>query len=66
MNEILKTTDQTSAARCMIPDVLRGVKMHHSDNLVEVWHGLATPAVGCGFHAAYYSAELFEAHRAVS
>lgn len=52
----------SEATRCMVPDVLRGVKMSHSGDLVEVWHGLDTPAVGCGFHATYYAHELFEAH----
>lgn len=49
----------------MVPDILRGVRMIHSDDLVEVWHGLETPAVACGFHARYYLPEVFEAHREV-
>lgn len=53
----------SEAARCMVPDVLRGVKMSHSGDLVEVWHGMDTPAVACGFHATYYAPEVFEAHR---
>lgn len=51
--------------RCMVPDVLRGVRTSHSDDVVEVWHGMDTPAVGCGFHATYYTSELFEVHRAL-
>ena len=50
---------------CMVPDVLRGVRMSHSDDLVEVWHGMDTPAIACGFCATYYLPEVFEAHREV-
>lgn len=42
---------------CMVPHG------PHSDDVVEVWHGLESPAVGCGFHATHYAAELFAAHR---
>lgn len=55
----------SAAVQCMVPDELRGVKMHHSGDIVEVWHGLETPAIGCGFHAEHYRTELFEAHREV-
>jgi hypothetical protein len=48
----------------MVPDELRGVRMHHSDDLMEVWHGHAQPAVGCGFHVFNESSKLFDAHRA--
>lgn len=51
-----------SEGQCMVPDVLRGVKMSHSGDTVEVWHGLDTPAVACGFHATYYAPEVFAAH----
>lgn len=54
----------TEATRCMIPDEIHGVRMSHSGDLVEVWHGMDTPAIACGFHATYGpSWELFDAHR---
>jgi hypothetical protein len=37
---------------------------HHSADTVEVWHGHAEPAVGCGFHVFNESSKLFDAHRA--
>lgn len=27
---------------------------NHSDDLVEVYHGCATPALVCGYHATYW------------
>ena len=49
---------------CVVPDILRGVRMSHSEDVVEVWHGRETPARACGFHAKYYAYEVFEAHNA--
>jgi hypothetical protein len=44
--------------RCMVE------AEHHSADTVEVWHGHAEPAVGCGFHVFNESSKLFDAHRA--
>jgi hypothetical protein len=50
---------------CMIPNPLRGVKMSHSDDVVEIYHGHTEPAVACGFHARYYLDEVFRQHNAM-
>lgn len=51
------------AYSCVVPDVLRGVRMSHSDDLVAVWHGYDEPALACGFHAQHYAQEVYAAHR---
>lgn len=52
------------SAKCIVPDQLRGVKMHHSDDLVTVFYGAADgPLTACGFHATYYLPECYEAAR---
>lgn len=37
---------------------------HHSSDTVEVYHGYAEPAIGCGFHAFSDPHSLYSAHRA--
>ena len=54
----------TTHRKCIVPDLLRGVRMHHSDDLTEVHHGYATPTLVCGFHATYYMPEVAEARKA--
>ena len=39
---------------------------HCSGDLVEVWHGMAAPAIACGAHATYEQASVFRAHRLVA
>lgn len=34
-----------------------------TDDTVQVWHGMATPAVACMFHATYFKNQVFEGHR---
>ena len=51
-------------SECVVPSILRGVRMTHSGDMVEVWHGKETPARACGFHAKYYAHEVFAAHNA--
>jgi len=51
------------ATNCIVPDVLRGVRMSHSDDTVTIYHGTTRPVVACGFHAKYYLAEVYEAAR---
>jgi hypothetical protein len=36
---------------------------HHSDDSVEVFHGLVEPAIGCGYHVTFFPERVFEAHR---
>ena len=49
--------------KCVVPDVLRGVKMSHSDDRVTIFHGSTEPIIACGFHATYYLPEVYEAAR---
>lgn len=35
----------------------------HSEDRVEVWHGLSTPAIACGFHAEHFPELVFEGHQ---
>lgn len=53
------------APKCIVPDVVNAVTMHHSADLVEVYHGYATPSLACGFHASYYMGEVNAARRAL-
>jgi hypothetical protein len=55
----------TLQAPCMVPSMLRGVRMSHSDDLTAVFHGNVQPAIACGFHAAHYAPEVFAAHREI-
>jgi hypothetical protein len=48
---------------CIVPDMLRGVRMSHSDDLVTIYHGSTEPITACGFHVAYYLPEVYEAAR---
>lgn len=36
---------------------------HCSDDIIEVWHGMATPAYSCGKHSTG-SQLIFQGHRA--
>lgn len=54
------------SARCVIPDVLHGVRMSHSDDLVTIYHGSTEPITACGFHARYYLPEVYRAAREAS
>lgn len=42
---------------CMVPGAV------HSNDVIEVWHGMSTPALACGYHAYNFTAEPFAAHR---
>lgn len=48
-------------SQCIVPDTFNGVRRSHSDDLVEVFHGYATPTTACGFHATYYMPEVSRA-----
>ena len=47
-------------------DALRGgsALRHCSTDRVQVWHGAATPAIACGFHATYDLRSVFLGHNA--
>jgi hypothetical protein len=37
---------------------------NHSGDTVELWHGLDTPAIACGFHAQHFTELVYAGHRA--
>lgn len=36
---------------------------NHSGDTVEIWHGMDTPAIACGFHAQHFTELVFAGHR---
>ena len=48
---------------CIVPDMLRGVRMSHSDDLVTIYHGSTEPITACGFCATYYLQEVYRCAR---
>lgn len=36
---------------------------HCSNNIIEVWHGMADPAYGCGKHVGSEPQAVFNGHR---
>lgn len=39
------------------------VSGNHSDDIVELWHGRDTPAIGCGFHVQNFPADVIATHQ---
>jgi hypothetical protein len=52
-------------APCILPDESLGVRRHHSDDRVTIFHGSTDPIVACGFHATYYLEECYRASREI-
>ena len=48
-----------NAAPC---DGVTAEHSHCSDDGAQIWHGYDTPAIACGFHASFFSADVFKGH----
>lgn len=42
---------------------LTDTQSHCSDDVIEVWHGMMTPAYGCGKHVGSEAQAVFNGHR---